>query len=114
MGVLVRYATQLGMPNLTTAPTAVQRWMVMGMREKLIELLAGFSIDTAEEVEFVADYLIANGFTIPVRCRDCKHRTLDFFCGYYCRLHKGLAMVTDDSFCSYGERRTENEIESYA
>lgn len=40
-----------------------------------------------------------------VRCRDCKHRRGDFFGGFVCRLHKGLAMVTDESFCSYGERR---------
>lgn len=36
----------------------------MVMREKLIELLSGFSIDTAEAVEFVADYLIANGVIV--------------------------------------------------
>jgi hypothetical protein len=40
-----------------------------------------------------------------VRCKDCKHRTLDFFGGDCCKLHKGLAMVTDESFCSYGERK---------
>ena len=31
-----------------------------------------------------------------VRCKDCKNRTLDFFGGHYCKLHKGLAMVTDE------------------
>ena len=41
----------------------------MGMREKLIELLEDvWSADTWEEI---ADYLIANGVTIPVRCKDC-------------------------------------------
>lgn len=38
-----------------------------------------------------------------VRCKYCKHRTLDSFGGHCCKLHKGLAMVTDESFCSYGE-----------
>lgn len=46
-----------------------------------------------------------------VRCKDCKHRTLDFFGGHCCKLHKGLAMVTDESFCSYGERRCDNEVD---
>jgi hypothetical protein len=45
--------------------------------------------------------------TEVVRCKDCKHRTLDFFGVHCCKLHKGLAMVTDESFCSYGERRTD-------
>lgn len=54
----------------TTAPTAVQEWMVRAMREKLIELLMdmpfGNSTYEAEErhMEATADYLIANGVTI--------------------------------------------------
>ena len=85
----------------------------MGMREKLIEMIAGYSIDTQEAVEFVADYLIANGVKIPVRCKDCKHygweqepchgRTQRF-----CKLHKGLVVVDKDTFCPYGERRTDD------
>lgn len=31
------------------------------VRDKLIELLLGKSIDTVEDVEYVVDYLIANG-----------------------------------------------------
>lgn len=83
----------------------------MGMREKLIDLLMDLPITrlTYEEMEKysgdVADYLLANGVTIPVRCKDCKYRILDLFGGHCCRLHKGLAMVTDESFCSYGERK---------
>jgi hypothetical protein len=37
-------------------------------RERLIELLSGKSIDTIPDVEYVADYLLANGVrlaTIP-------------------------------------------------
>lgn len=33
-------------------------------REKLVELLYGHSIDTKEDAEYVADYLIANGVTV--------------------------------------------------
>ena len=59
----------------TTAPTAVQRWMVMGMREKLIKFLvkAEMAADkngfyncnpNIEKAKFIADHLIANGVTI--------------------------------------------------
>ena len=36
----------------------------MDVREKLIDLLTGHSIDTQQDVEYVADYLIANGVTV--------------------------------------------------
>ena len=76
------------------------------MREKLIELLSEVQYLGGLE-EKIADHLIANGVTIPVRCKECKYRRGDFFGGFVCRLHKGLAMVTDESFCSRGERRTD-------
>lgn len=34
-------------------------------RDRLIELLSGKSIDTYADVEYVADYLIANGVIVP-------------------------------------------------
>ena len=37
----------------------------MTQKEKLIELLSGKSIDTPADVEYVADYLIANGVIVP-------------------------------------------------
>ena len=43
----------------------------MGMREKLIELQMQAKIGWTK-AEF-ADHLIANGVTIPVRCKDCKY-----------------------------------------
>ena len=36
----------------------------MDVREKLIDLLTGHSIDTQQDVEYVADPLIANGVTV--------------------------------------------------
>ena len=36
----------------------------MDIRGKLIDLLTGHSIDTQQDVEYVADYLIANGVTV--------------------------------------------------
>ena len=40
------------------------------MREKLIELLEQAKFCSTEEL---ADYLIAAGLTLPVRCEECKH-----------------------------------------
>ena len=36
----------------------------MDVREKLIDLLTGHSIDTQQDIEYVADHLIANGVTV--------------------------------------------------
>ena len=36
----------------------------MDVREKLVELLTGYSIDTKPDVEYVADHLIAHGVTV--------------------------------------------------
>ena len=36
----------------------------MDVREKLIDLLTGYSIDTKPDVEYVADNLISNGVTV--------------------------------------------------
>jgi hypothetical protein len=80
----------------------VQRWMVMGMREKLIELLEDvLSADTWGEI---ADHLIANGVTIPVRCKDCK-----WWEDWYCTNANGAntSVVNGDWFCCAGERRTD-------
>ena len=36
----------------------------MDVREKLIDSLTGHSIDTQQDVEYVADHLISNGVTV--------------------------------------------------
>ena len=36
----------------------------MDVKEKLVDLLMGHSIDTQQDVEYVADHLIANGVTV--------------------------------------------------
>ncbi len=41
-----------------------------------------------------------------VPCKDCKY-LYEGGDGYCCSLHKGLVMVSEDSFCSYGERRND-------
>ena len=75
------------------------------MREKLIELLMQAKIGWTK-AELV-DYLIANGVTIPMRCKDCKSFTYDgYHKHYYCSRAKGLRYaILPDDFCPYGERR---------
>ena len=82
----------------------------MGMREKLIELLehddCPIFMVFGDNMEGLADYLVANGVAIPVRCKECKHWKNEIngctedkrFCDI------GFYMVHKDGFCSYGER----------
>ena len=85
----------------------------MGMREKMIELLDAvhrkpLGKEYRERLGTIADALIANGVTIPVRCKECQNR--DDITGE-CRHPKAVGwdvlMPEDDDFCSYGERRTD-------
>ena len=85
------------------------------MREKLIELLRevqyqgnavhGYQDKYIQNSE-LADHLIANGVTIPVRCKECKSLCRNYA---HMRKHCGLTgqLVDDDDFCSYGERRND-------
>lgn len=63
------------------------------MREKLIELLMQAKIGWTKAE--LADHLIANGVTIPTRCKDCKKE--------WCYLRQELG---PEGFCSAGERET--------
>lgn len=81
-------------------------------REKLIEALNAIAHENCfGSIEKIADYLIANGVTIPVRCKDCKHRVddMDFVCGHFCtkRPSAGGYFCEDNDFCSLGERRND-------
>ena len=42
-----------------------------------------------------------------VRCKDCKwlYDEYDEKDDYFCRSHRGLARICENSFCSYGERK---------
>ena len=57
----------------------------------------------------MADHLIANGVTIPVRCKDCKYwetgKDYEPYCNHCCC---GMWDTTADDFCSYGERRNDD------
>ena len=80
----------------------------MGMREKLIELLrTGINNDlnAFAKTEEIADYLIANGATIPVRCKDCKHFIQEEHGCNHFGYYSHTPWVDEVDFCSYGERR---------
>ena len=75
----------------------------MTEREKLYMILyniPGYVVSTDELV----DYLLENGVSIPVRCKDCRmgekysNRPSYLFCMENHRL------VAEDAFCSNGER----------
>lgn len=81
------------------------------MREKLIELLMDAMPPNYSDVfaSQIADHLIANGVTIPVRCKDCQHWS-DGVAG--CTDHVkcckiGFYMIGENGYCVYGERRTD-------
>ena len=80
-------------------------------RDRLVELLEKADDEQAEKnpktmEEFygnIADHLIANGVTIPVRCKDCKYL---MFSDMYGECKKGyLGVVLPDNYCSYGVRK---------
>ena len=89
----------------------------MGMREKLIELIQSAVNGCATYwAGLIAGHLIANGVTIPVRCKDCKYAEnmmpIDNCNGYLmgdCTLRKEddiIVTTWGDEFCSFGERRS--------
>ena len=62
--------------------------------------------------EETAKNLIANGVTIPVMCKECKHyipqsKSAHWNCKtmYCCR--SATVKVNPEDFCSYGERKEE-------
>lgn len=100
----------------------IERWMVMGMSEKLIKLLNevqdygtkntyGERSITVESKgnKTIADFLVANGVTIPVRCKDCKYmeKTPDGL--RWCDVWSGINGMGDEGFCNYGERKQDEQ-----
>jgi hypothetical protein len=95
-----------------------ERWMVMGMREMLLELIKqnpsciDLGAKSCRECQYgsvgdcrsecLADHLIANDVVTVVRCRDCKHSG-SFKYGRFCENIEQY--VDDDFFCADGERK---------
>lgn len=72
-------------------------------RERLIELLDHKVDDDWYTSEEIADYLLTNGVTIPVRCKDCRYCMSDIH-GLWCFNDYEHNLQPDD-FCSRGERK---------
>lgn len=78
------------------------------MREKLIELLQSAPADIMGNhgARALADHLIANGVTIPVKCKECKYWK-DFNGLKNCVHLNGLDAAGAEDYCSYGLRRND-------
>ena len=79
-------------------------------RGKLIELLESaesavyWNSSDKGFIEKIAEHLIANGVTIPVRCKDCKYREVTPDSLRWCYVWNGINGMGDEGFCNYGER----------
>jgi hypothetical protein len=111
----------------TTAPTAVQRWMVMGMRRHSTATLMGMTkkelveyVRMAEHNQDVAEETLnqqaenVKDWIPVVRCKDCKHWCDSWVAPDgkhehgYCHMEESDDVIVgrwDDDFCSYGERK---------
>ena len=79
----------------TTAPTAVQRWMVIAMDEYT-------AMEESYKNGYDKGYADAKGEL--VRCKNCVHRKEKVCCNPSAGMWVGVALK-DSDFCSYGERR---------
>ena len=84
-------------------------------RERLLELIGRVQDEGRDYSDVVcsyrtsneslADYLIANGVKIPIRCKDCKHCDPE---NRHCDHPMGTEFPFPrkaEDFCSYGERK---------
>lgn len=80
----------------------------MTEKEHLRQILntAIFPHENADPLEVVTDFLLDNGVTCVVRCKDCKHLGIQDLCYGYCK-KRMYGIIQPDDFCSYGERRSE-------
>jgi hypothetical protein len=54
-------------------------------------------------IGMIADKLVENGVTVPVRCKGCKHwKNCGKGCGY-CKAWDGMRY--HNNYCNYGERK---------
>ena len=69
----------------------------MDVRKKLVDLLTGHSIDTQQDVEYVADHLIANGVTVQewISVKDRLPETDGIYIVCDCRLNGNQWIHTD-------------------
>lgn len=80
----------------------------MTEKEKLMELLdniVGFPATVLPSE--AADYLLASGVRIPVRCKDCQYMEKREH-GRFCIVWYKYNGHGDSGWCCYGERRADN------
>lgn len=76
-----------------------EREKLIGLLREAINLHDGICrVIGRKRVEEVADYLLAHGVTIPVRCKNCW-KSADGLCSYQ------LKNVPGKDFCGDGERK---------
>lgn len=80
------------------------------VREKLVELLIEATRKWGCQIGLygcMADHLIANGVTIPIRCKECNHWLKDVpgCTDAIGRCRFGNYMVGANGYCVYGERK---------
>lgn len=96
-------------PNYRQAIKQKADSTLLGMKkEELIEYIrmlernynaaVWFNENQAKNIEH-----LLNTFAV-VRCKDCKHMTIEP-CGRYCLVWGNYNGMGDDGFCNYGERR---------
>lgn len=90
---------------------------MMTERKRLLKILNVpiYPHENGDPLEAVADYLLDNGVTIPVRCKDCKSyiayskSTSDLVEWGKCKLIDMDVDMPGNGYCCYGER-IDNEI----
>lgn len=79
-------------------------------REKLIDIIVrtpSVAVSSRTAAEHIADHLIANGVTIPTRCKDCKYKfAVNGHNKEGCPLDS-TGLMHDDDFCSCGDEKGE-------
>ena len=105
------------MKCMQTISVPTEKGKTMTDREKLLELLKHDNCPIfmvfGDNIEGLADYLIANGVTIPVRCNDCKFALVKldvanpFIAATQLVCSNGInwRAVEPNHSCSYGERK---------
>ena len=81
----------------------------MSDKERLAELIQNSVGGCARYwAEHIAEHLVANGVTVPVKCRECTFWDADRRCN---GIENGLTVeyTCGNDFCSYGKRRTTDE-----
>jgi hypothetical protein len=105
-------ALNIGAGGGRKTANGTKKGKAMTDREKLVELLKHIPQVNQYEAQVqgldyvygcAADYILANGVTIPVRCRDCEYGEYAGLGKFMCDLHEFVGK--GDFYCASGERK---------